>query len=259
MARIYPLFSSSKGNATFIGSPSGGILIDAGVSAKRLRDALGRAGIPLDAVGAVFVTHDHSDHVSGLRVFFRQTGKPVYAEPVTGGCLLRGGWVEPETALRPLTGAVQIAGMTVSPFDTSHDTEKSCGYRVTLPDGQSCAVCTDLGYAPETVRAALCGCRLVLLEANYDEEMLRFGPYPASLKARIRSDSGHLSNTQSGELARYLVENGTVHFVLGHLSEHNNTPEKAAAAVMQALSGYVCGRDYLLDVAKPEDGRMIVF
>ncbi|MBQ8922901.1 MAG: MBL fold metallo-hydrolase [Oscillospiraceae bacterium] len=259
MARIYPLFSSSKGNATFIGTPSGGILIDAGVSAKRLRDALGRAGIPLGAVAAVFVTHDHSDHVSGLRVFSRQTGIPVYAEPETLECLLRGGYLAPETDARALTAPAEIGGMTVQPFDTAHDTAKSCGYRVTLPDGQSCAVCTDLGHAPETVQSALRGCRLVLLEANYDEEMLRLGPYPASLKARIRSDSGHLSNRQSGELARFLVETGTVHLVLGHLSEHNNTPEKAAQAVTAALSGYVRGQDYLLDVARPEDGRMIAF
>ncbi len=259
MARIYPLFSSSKGNAAFIGTPSGGILIDAGVSAKRLRDALSRAGISSGAVAAVFVTHDHTDHVSGLRVFCRQTGVPVYAEPQTLENLLRNGYLEPEADGHTLTGHVQIAGMTVTPFDTSHDTAKSCGFRVMLPDGQSCAVCTDLGYASESVCAALRGCRLVLLEANYDDEMLRYGPYPEQVKARIRSDAGHLSNRQSGELARFLVGNGTVHLVLGHLSEHNNTPEKAAQAITQALSGFVCGQDYLLDVAMPEDGRMIAF
>ncbi|MBR3269363.1 MAG: MBL fold metallo-hydrolase [Oscillospiraceae bacterium] len=259
MARIYPLFSSSKGNATFIGTPSGGILIDAGVSAKRLRDALSRAGIPAEAVEAVFVTHDHSDHVSGLRVFCRQTGAPVYAEPQTLENLLRCGYVDPDADVHPLTVPVTACGLIVSPFATSHDTEKSCGYRITFPDGQSCAVCTDLGYAPESVQQALCGCRLVLLEANYDDTMLRYGPYPEYLKARIRSNSGHLSNVQSGQLARFLIESGTVHLVLGHLSEHNNTPEKAEQAVIGALGGYVRGQDYLLDIAKPEDGRMIVF
>lgn len=259
MARIYPLFSSSKGNAAFIGTPSGGVLIDAGVSAKRLRDALTRAGIPLSAVQAVFVTHDHSDHVSGLRVFARQTGIAVYAQPQTRDQLLASHFIEPEADLRALTDPVSVCGMTLTPFATSHDTVQSCGYRIDLPDGQSCAVCTDLGHAPEDVQAALRGCRLVLLEANYDEQMLRTGPYPDCLKRRISSNFGHLSNDQSGELARYLVQNGTVHLVLGHLSEHNNTPEKAAQTVTAALSGLVCGQDYLLDVAKPEDGRMIAF
>ena len=259
MARIYPLFSSSKGNASFVGTPSGGVLIDAGVSAKRLREALTRAGIPLSAVQGIFVTHDHSDHVSGLRVFCRQTCIPVYAQPQTRESLFAGHYVEPEADVRALTESVTVGGMTLMPFATSHDTVQSCGYRITMPDGQSCAVCTDLGYAPEDVQSVLKGCRLVLLEANYDVQMLRTGPYPECLKQRISSNFGHLSNIQSGELARFLVQNGTVHLVLGHLSEHNNTPERARQTVTAALGGYVCGRDYLLDIAKPEDGRMIAF
>ncbi|MBR6106922.1 MAG: MBL fold metallo-hydrolase [Oscillospiraceae bacterium] len=259
MARIYPLFSSSRGNAAFVGTPSGGVLIDAGVSAKRLRDALSRAGIPEAAVQGIFVTHDHSDHVSGLRVFCRQTGIPVYAEPKTRENLFSCHYVEPDADVRTLTEPVTLCGMTLTPFATSHDTVQSCGYRITMPDGQSCAVCTDLGFVPDSVKDALRGCRLVLLEANYDEQMLRCGPYPDYLKRRISSDSGHLSNVQCGELARFLVQNGTVHLVLGHLSEHNNTPETALRTVTEALHGYVCGQDYLLDAAMPEDGRMIAF
>lgn len=260
MGRIYPLFSSSRGNSVFVGSPaSGGILIDAGVSAKRLREALSRAEIPTEAIQGIFITHDHSDHVSGLRVFCRQTGIPIYAQPKTRSNLLAYHYVEDGTEVHSLTGSVTVCGMTVTPFATSHDTVQSCGYRIQMRDGQSCAVCTDLGFVSTEVLASLCGCKLVLLEANYDDRMLHFGPYPAQTKARIRSDRGHLSNEQSGALARALIQNGTVHLVLGHLSQQNNTPEKAEQAITAALSGYVRGRDYLLDIAKPEDGRMIAF
>ena len=259
MARIYPLFSSSKGNATFVGTPEGGILVDAGVSARRLKLRLEEAGLSLSAVQAIFVTHDHSDHVKGLNMLCKQTGIPIYAEPETRRNLFAGDHVPQDADVRALTAPVTVCGMTVTPFSTSHDTVQSCGYRIQMPDGACCAVCTDLGYVTETVDAALNGCRLVLLEANYDEQMLRYGMYPPYLKARIASNAGHLSNVQCGAQARRLIESGTVHLVLGHLSQENNTPAQAEQAVVQALSGYIRGQDYLLDIAKPEDGRMIVF
>jgi phosphoribosyl 1,2-cyclic phosphodiesterase len=112
----------------------------------------------------------------------------------------------------------------------------------------------------ETAAAALTGCDLVLLEANYDVQMLRTGPYPAALKLRIASKNGHLSNDDCADEARILAEQGTAHFVLGHLSQHNNLPELAERTVEQRLAGFVRGRDYTLRAAPPEtDGRMIVF
>ena len=260
MGRIYPLFSSSKGNASFIGTPEGGILIDCGVSARRLTQKLKEAGIPREAIAGIFITHDHSDHVGGLRVFEKQNGIPVYAEPITRQCLYSCGYLEPEMACTALTGQVTCAGIRVTPFPTSHDTAQSCGYRFALPDGRTCAICTDLGYVSAEVHAALTGCNLVLLESNYDPDMLRRGGYPAQLKMRIASKVGHLSNEESGAEIRRLAESGTTHFILGHLSQENNLPALAEGAAEQALAGYTRGKDYILQAAAPEsDGRMIVF
>ena len=260
LARIYPLFSSSSGNAEFIGTPDGGILIDCGVSARRLTQALDRCGISPEAVQGVFITHDHSDHVKGLRVFTKKFGIPVYAQSVTRQCLYSCGWLEPEQTCNVLDGTVTCADIRITPFETSHDTAQSCGFRMEMPDGRVCAVCTDLGYVSETVSASLDGCDLVLLEANYDVNMLRTGPYPAQLKMRIASQVGHLSNDDSAAEIRRLAENGTAHFVLGHLSQHNNLPALAERTVEQTLNGLTRGQDYTLRTAAPEtDGRMIVF
>ncbi|MBP0974471.1 MAG: MBL fold metallo-hydrolase, partial [Oscillospiraceae bacterium] len=157
MARIYPLFSGSSGNAEFIGTPAGGILIDCGVSARRITLALERCGIPAAAVQGIFVTHDHVDHVAGLRVFAKKYQIPVYAQPVTRQCLYDAKYLEPEQISYALESTVECGGIRVTPFATSHDTAQSCGYRMELPDGRSCAVCTDLGYVSDTVAAALKG------------------------------------------------------------------------------------------------------
>ena len=260
MARIYPLFSSSKGNAAFVGTPEGGVLIDAGVSFRRLTAAMERAGLPLSAVQGVFITHDHSDHIAGLKMLSCRLNVPIYAQRITMRNLIDRDFVAPQARLAEMHGTAQIAGLTVSAFETSHDTDQSCGYRIVCADGRVCAVCTDLGVVTKTVSEALSGCDLVLLEANYDPNMLRNGPYPANIKARIASKYGHLSNSDSAQTARMLVESGTTRLLLGHLSQENNRPALAEAAVTGALEGYVRGEDYLLSVAKPEsDGEMIVF
>lgn len=260
MSRIYPLFSSSKGNAAFLGNETGGILIDCGVSAKRLKTAMARAGLPMDAVRGIFITHDHADHIAGLRVLCKQISVPVFAQEKTMQHLIDDETFPVHTELNILNGETELFGMTVLPFDTPHDTVQSCGFRVTMKDGRTCAVCTDLGHVTETVSQAVCGCDLVLLEANYDPAMLRYGSYPESLKARIRSDRGHLSNEDAAAFADTLVRSGTKHLILGHLSQHNNTPERAVETVLAGLSAFRRNEDFTLRAAAPEsDGRAIAF
>ena len=255
MSKFYSLFSSSKGNASFVGGPSGGILVDAGVSCRRLTRSLAAHDIPAEAVQAICITHAHSDHIAGLRVFLKSHPVPVYATEETLQ-ELSGAMALPDVPLRAVTPqkAGIIAGVEVLPFSTMHDAAGSCGYRFALPDGQSCAVCTDLGCVTQEVWNTVSGTDLVLLEANYDPEMLRNGPYPLYLQERIAGEEGHLSNFDSAGLAEQLIRSGTTRLVLGHLSQNNNTMPLAERTVLTHLreEGMARNRDFLLQVSSPE-------
>ncbi len=260
MARIYPLFSSSRGNATYVGTSEQGVLIDAGVTMRKLEQAMTRCKLSLSAIRGIFITHDHSDHVKGLKVLGEKLQVPIYAQDKTLRHLIDQQSVSEHARLTELNGPVTLAGITLQAFVTPHDTVQSCGFRITMPDGRVCAICTDLGHMTKAVHEALQGCDLVLIEANYDDAMLRNGRYPQYVKSRIRGDHGHLSNSDCAKLSRQLIESGTTRLILGHLSQENNRPELAEQAVVEALHGYVRGKDYLLEIAKVETtGEMSVF
>lgn len=250
MARIYPLFSSSKGNSTYIGTKSEGILIDDGVSFSRLKKAMELNGLSLDAIRAVFITHEHSDHTKGLAVLTKKIKVPVFAQSLTLEYLCGSGMINGECY--ELKEGEEVCGMNVRCFNTPHDTRESCGYRIEFPDGRSAAVCTDLGKVTDTVSSALLGTDCVLLEANYDIEMLRNGDYPYYLKTRIFSNNGHLSNADSGAFAAQLLRSGTTRLILGHLSQDNNTPAIAEETVVSCLNGFARNADYTLSVAPVE-------
>lgn len=257
MSRFCALFSGSSGNCTYIGGSEGGILIDAGVSAKGIVSALAEREIDIAGIRAVFVTHEHSDHIKGLRVLASRRGIPVYASAGTLAALP--GCEEVET--RSMDGApVHLAGMEISRFATDHDCEGSSGYVVTTPDGRRMAVCTDLGHVSDGVRAAIQGCDLVLLESNHDVMMLQNGGYPYYLKRRILSENGHLSNVCCAAELPELVKSGATRLVLGHLSRENNYPELALACARAALMGGGMREniDYILCAASPAGGKMLV-
>lgn len=253
MAKVCPLFSSSSGNATYIGDSRNGILIDAGQNAKQLQAALQEIGIEATTLRAVFVTHEHSDHVSGLRVFCSRFGIPVFATAGSYSALEQKGLLDGKFFSYVLSGAVSAGDFLVKPFSTSHDSAESCGYLVETPDERKIAVCTDTGYISEEIRAAVKGADLVLLESNHEIRMLQNGPYPYILKQRILSDTGHLSNSSCGDFAKELVQSGTTRLILGHLSRENNLPELAYTATAAALAeiGAEAGTDCILRVASP--------
>lgn len=261
MARIYPLFSSSKGNAEFIGTEKSGILIDCGVSCKRLVQSLEYNHIPLSAVQGIFITHEHTDHVAGLQVLTKHNRIKVYGQKLTLQSLCTRNKISPGTELIEMTGKPVACGdCEISCFDTPHDAVQSCGYKIRTYDDKLCAVCTDLGRVTDTVYNALTDCNLVMIEANYDTKMLMNGTYTADLKRRIMSDVGHLSNDNCGKLAHELVNAGTTHILLGHLSQENNTPELADSTVQGYLSEFARGKDYLMGVAPvAAEGGCVIF
>lgn len=261
MAKFYPLFSSSSGNASYIGSRNAGILVDAGASCKKLVAALEVNGLQKECIQGIFITHTHTDHTKGLRVLSGKLKVPVYGTEETLTRLETDGQIPAGVKTIPVeTGVINCGDCEIAAFPTMHDASGSCGYRIHTADDKYCAVCTDLGVVTDIVRNTLTGCDMVLLEANYDPEMLRKGPYPPELKRRIMSEYGHLSNVDSAEFSAHLVQNGTTRLLLGHLSPHNNTQELAAQAVLNGLRRFTQGMDYLLGIAPVEtQGGAVIF
>ena len=261
MARFSSLFSSSSGNCSYIGSANGGILIDAGVSAKQINLKLDCIGVnPVD-IGAIFVTHEHSDHVRGLRVFASKHKIPVYATQGTVDALIASGVANGSFEINPVdSNGIEVNGQFILPFRTSHDSAQSCGFVVTTTDDRKIAVATDTGYVTEATKAAVKGCDLILAESNHDIGMVRNGIYPYLLKRRILSDVGHLSNIDCSNFVTELVKNGTTRIVLGHLSKENNIPDLAFQTSKSALdcAGAVQFKDYILTVAGDSEIETVV-
>lgn len=252
MAKFCSLYSSSSGNCTYIGTSQGGILIDIGISAKRTCEALSEIGVDPSSIAAIFITHEHSDHINGVKVFAKKHGIKVFASEGTLAGMEAVNALDPKTVcdVVPYSG-IEAAGIYVRPFATPHDSRESTGFSVVTPDGKRLSVATDIGKITDTVMNAIYGSDLVLLESNHDIGMLQNGPYPFYLKQRILSDRGHLSNENCAKAAVKLVESGTTRLVLGHLSKENNIPSLAYEATRSAmtLSGSAEGIDYLLSVA----------
>ncbi len=260
MAVICPLFSGSSGNSTYIGYGDSGILIDIGVSTKRLVAALEDIDVIPENILGVFITHEHTDHIQGLKVFSKKYHTPIYCSAKTKEAIIKAGAVEDEGLICPFSDEVKISGFNIKRFDTSHDCIGSSGYTVTTPDNKKLGICTDLGCVPEHIITALSGSNLVMVEANHDIAMLRNGRYPAELKMRIASDKGHLSNPRCGDVVSKLANTGTTRFLLAHISKDNNTPLLALESVITSMSlcGYQIDCDYTVDAALPSGNKIVV-
>lgn len=246
MTRFCSLVSGSSGNALYLEHKNTKILIDCGISCSRICEALKSIDVSPADIDGILVTHEHSDHVSGIKVFTNKFDCPVY----TG-----------EKTLEKITcydGISVVAGeffetgdISVMPFNIPHDASQPFGYTFML-DGVKLSVATDMGKIDARVAETLRGSEFVFIEANHDVEMLKTGPYPYYLKERIRGNEGHLSNEQCASLVAALARTGTSRFVLGHLSNTNNTPQIALDTVANVLvsEGHKIGEDITLDVAK---------
>lgn len=212
--------SSSDGNAGLVTDGTTHLLLDAGISAKRITASLKSLGLEAGALQGVLLTHFHSDHTKGLENLLKKTPLPVYS-PGKGF-----------KALRPF----MIGGITITAFHTPHDAYPSCGFRFEAGE-DTLGFATDLGHVTEEVEATLKGVRRLVIESNYDRDMLMNGPYPYSLKVRIDSPSGHLSNEDCGVFLARMADNGLERAALAHLSRTNNTYEKALDVSEKALMG----------------------
>lgn len=252
MAFIYSLCSSSKGNSTYVGDESGGVLVDVGISMRALTRSLEFRGLSVSHIKAIFITHEHSDHVKGLLKIGEKLDVPIYGSKETLLYLIHNNLMPAKASVYEINKkSCCAADMEVCAFKTPHDCENSIGYRFKLPSGNTACVCTDLGEMTNEVFENISGCDSLLLESNYDDNMLMLGAYPYFLKQRIRGANGHLSNDICSGTLKRLLESGTKHFLLGHLSEKNNTPALAYASALEALSEEqaILNRDFTLDIA----------
>jgi len=261
MSKICPLFSGSTGNSTYIGTKNTGILIDAGASAKGIDTELQRAGVSFGSIDAIAVTHCHDDHIKGLKTVLKKTGAALIATEKTVECLRKKEMLLPDTEIIIANGdSVAFRDLEIGNFATSHDSEGSCGYSITLPDGKKFSLCTDTGVITDEIRKRIYGSDAVLIESNHDIDMLKKGPYPPILKVRIMSDRGHISNAVCAGEVKELFKSGTTRFILGHLSLNNNTPLLAKSSSESVLIdfGALNGKDYILTVAKPKENGVTI-
>ncbi|MDO4200094.1 MAG: MBL fold metallo-hydrolase [Clostridia bacterium] len=237
MMKLCPLCSGSSGNSVYVGvSEYSGLLVDVGINTKRIELLLNENNIDIHNIKAILITHEHIDHVAGVKVFAKKYGIKIYASEGTITSLREKGIITDKHEFEILTSKEKNLGFAeVRPFFTSHDCSQGTGYVISGEDGESVAVCTDLGYVSDEVKQALCGCKSVVIESNHDVMMLQNGPYPYYLKRRILSNVGHLSNDSCAELLPYLVNNGTKNIVLSHLSEKNNIPELARQTALYSF------------------------
>lgn len=234
---LHTLASGSSGNCILISHGGAHILIDAGISCRRILNALKELDICPQSVAGIFITHEHSDHISGLATLVKRLDAAVYAAPATT-LELRRRISFPAGRLRelPPDTAAEVGGFAVTGFPISHDAAQPMGYSV-CREGRRVAVATDLGYISPAVQRGVLGAQVVVCETNHDVALLRQGSYPYYLQERILSEYGHLSNEAGAELARQCVEQGAHTLILAHLSEENNTPALALGAVKRVLNG----------------------
>lgn len=251
MIKFCSLFSGSSGNSIFISTGNTRILIDAGLSAKRIVDALETIGESPCGLSAVLITHEHVDHIKGVGIISRKFNIPVYANENTWKAIgdSIGSIREENMRCFATEDEFEIKDLCIRPFHIPHDAAEPVGFNF-FACGRKLTIATDIGHVNKELMDSLDNSDLILLESNHDIEMVKVGPYPWHLKRRILGDKGHLSNEMAGKVVAYMAERGTRRFLLGHLSKENNFPELAFQTVCNELreKKIGVGTDVLLDV-----------
>lgn len=225
------LASGSKGNSVYISDGTTSVLIDAGLSGTEIKRRLNHRGLSPEKISAVLVTHEHSDHIRGAGILSKKYGTPIYMNSKTAVAAVQK--IGKIRCIRHFECGTpfMINSLRFHPFSVSHDASDTTGFAVSF-DGKKIGIATDLGFVTEMVKNHLTGCNALILEANHDSEMLINGPYPWHLKQRVKGRTGHLSNTDTKALLQEIKHENLAHVVLTHLSEINNTPEKALTEIL---------------------------
>ncbi len=258
--------SGSSGNCIYAGSSATSLLVDAGISGKRIEAGLRGIEQTTEDIDGILVTHEHSDHIKGLGVLARRYGIPIYATAGTIAAIRESGSVGkiPEGLLRTVRADIpfEIGDLSVMPFRVSHDAAEPVGYRI-AHEGKSCAVATDMGCYDDYIVERLQGLDVLLLEANHDVRMLEAGRYPYYLKRRILGEKGHLSNETSGQLLGRLLHDSVREIFLGHLSQENNYEALAYETVCDEVTfgdNPYRSKDFNISIAHRDvPGEAVVF
>lgn len=256
---LHILASGSKGNAAVVEGPCGSVLIDCGISRRSLLSRADELGVDMERVQAVLLTHEHSDHVSGLSVFCNHFNGGIFATAGTLGA--RKYLTELPATVIDHSDCLELCGMQVKVFPTSHDVADPIGFRFEVegsghaPD-DAVGYCTDTGMLTDQAMTELVGCRILALESNHDENMLATGPYPGYLKRRIASNKGHLSNDQAAAALQELLTDDTEVVVGMHLSQENNRPSIAVRTLSKAVGAEAA--DSTFTEARTPDGHLSI-
>ena len=236
MFNFCSLYSGSSGNCILVETSNTKILIDAGESAKKITSALSLINIEPDQIDAILVTHEHSDHVKGLGTFSKKFDIPVYANSKTWYAMPEQSSKIAEKNIQKFTieENFEIGDLKIHPFKIPHDAANPCGFNL-IYENNKISIATDIGHMTSNIVHKLEDSLFILLEANYDPEILKCSPYPYLLKKRIAGPNGHLPNNEAGKTISYLMNCGLKEVMLGHLSKENNFPELAYKTVVEQL------------------------
>jgi phosphoribosyl 1,2-cyclic phosphodiesterase len=250
--KICPLYSGSSGNATYIANKTTNILVDAGLSGKRIQEAFCSIGVDIRSIDAILITHEHRDHIKGAGILSRRYNIPIYATGLTWDAMAcdLGPVDEKNIKILDINTEFQVKDIVVKAYPTPHDAVDSIGFCF-FADGKKISITTDLGHTNDEILKTIEGSDLVMLEANHDIEMLKAGPYPWYLKKRILGDNGHLSNEDAGRTISKLVRGNLQRVILAHLSKENNFPELAYQTICNILVQHdiVPGKDIQIELA----------
>lgn len=262
--RLVSIASGSSGNCIYVGSDNTHILVDAGISKKRIELGLNEIGLNGAELDGIVITHEHSDHTKGLGVLSRKYGIPIYGtrETLEEIGRMRQLGEMPCGLYRPVYPDVnfEIGELKIQPFSIDHDAANPVAYRI-WQGRKSVAVATDMGHYDQYIIDHLQGVNALLLEANHDVHMVETGPYPYYLKRRILSDKGHLSNENAGRLLNHILHDDLKYIFLGHLSKENNYEELAYETVKLEITEGECpyqGADFPIAVAGREQMSQII-